>query len=191
MTEFVATPAAKYKEQFKLEVLVETGCFNGAGILHGKNIGFEEQNIYSCDIRRVAVEQCLNIFPAAHIYPDESITFFKRILPTIDQPTLFWLDAHYPMHYGIATETAIEKMPLFEELKLIRTLKQNYQRDVIICDDMRVIADVNNPRYRPGEIPAYYYVENSWNDFVASMADTHDIVSDLVGEGVAIFYPRA
>jgi hypothetical protein len=191
MTELYATPAQKLKEAHTLEAFVETGCYRGAGLQYAKQIGFAEDKLYSCDIDPNAATNCLRSMPSATILPIESISFLKNILPKNQLPTLFWLDAHYPSLYGITDETEIEKMPVFEEIAVIKQLKKNYQNDVIVCDDLRVLADSRNPRYSPGEIPAYYYIDGAWDNLVSILADTHNLTIDLVGEGLAIFTPKA
>jgi len=190
MTELYVTPAQKLTEKYNLTALVETGCYQCAGLNYAKSIGFLESNLYSCDINTEFAKKAKSIMPAATILPTESISFLTQILPDLSKQTLFWLDAHYPLHYGILNETPIEKMPLSNEIMLIKHLKKNYCNDVIICDDIRVIADIRNPIYKPGEISEYYYVSGIWDELNSILSDTHDLSIDSVGEGIAVFTPK-
>ena len=44
---------------------------------------------------------------------------------------------------------------------LIAAMKPGVEHDVIVCDDIRVIADEANPRFHEGELPAQYRQETS------------------------------
>lgn len=194
MTYLSAVPAQEYKDRFALETFVETGCYRGDGLLQARNIGFDQSNLYSCDVQEEAVTLCRETFPQATIDQVDSIAFLIGLLPKIQGPTLFWLDAHFPEKHG-GTDQPHTKMPLFQELELIKTLKPNLARDVIICDDIHILADPANPTYRREKIPAevadYYFTTADWQALTQTFADTHEFVAlDSAGGGVGIFYPR-
>jgi len=191
MTEFCKTPAKQYKDRFQLTNFVETGCYRGEGIAHATLIGFEKQKIYSCDIRKEAVDECLSLFPESNIIVGDSISFLTRLLPTLSGKTFFWLDAHFPAHYGVKSETEIEKMPMFEEVQLIKNSKKDYANDVIFCDDMHVIKDRNNPHYRSAyQFDEYFDVTADWITYTKILSDTHSFSSLQIGECIGIFYPK-
>lgn len=194
MTELSAIPAAEYRRKYALTSFVETGCYRGAGLAEAKRIGFDETMLSSCDLNEAAVSECLFKFPRAGIITDDSLSFLRAVLPSMDAPTLFWLDAHFPEKHG-GRDTPATKMPMLEELALIRKLKPNLRRDVIVCDDIHTLADPANPTYRHEKIPAdtaaYYYMQCRWENFAGALADTHDlVVLDSERGGVGVFLPR-
>lgn len=189
MTQLQTTPAFALKQKYNLTKFVETGCDNGDGTAYAKFMGFAESNIYSCDLRQEAVSKTRLRVPSANLYVRDSIAFLKEILPHLSEPTLFWLDAHFPAAYGVE-ETAETKMPMIEEISLIKQMKPSYVNDVFICDDMRIFADTNNPRYVPNEIPEYYYIYNAWVPFATSLQETHNFGIYFVSEGIGVFTPK-
>ena len=59
----------------------------------------------------------------------DSIVFLEKILKNIDEPTIFWLDAH--PYSGIADT------PLAQELNLLKSLKVPF---TILIDDARILG---------------------------------------------------
>jgi hypothetical protein len=78
---------------------------------------------------------------------------------------------------------------LVEELKLVRELKSNYHQDVIICDDLRVLAAENNPYYMPS-VGDQFMVEHSIKDLTDILADTHKFYTMQADTGNLIFVPK-
>lgn len=177
----------KLVEKYGLQTFVETGCFEGQGLQYAQKL--QLHNLYSCDINEKYVELCKQRVPTATIYHKESIEFLQTVLPTINEPTLFWLDAHYPTYYGTQEENVITKFPLVEEIKLIIQHKQNYIKDVIICDDLRVLDKHDNP-YFYGSLDQYFYVQYKIEDLINLLRDTHDYVSVQAETGVISFTPK-
>lgn len=175
------------KIQHNLTTLVETGCYEGEALGFTKSIGFE--HFYTCDINSFYVNKCKQAFPFANIAHQESVSWMRELLPNLSEPTLFWLDAHYPMYYGLTQETEITKFPLVEELRLVRELKKNYEKDVIICDDLRVLGEQDNPYYA-GHLDKKFMVSHTIGDLVSILADTHNhwTVSGVTGN--LIFVPK-
>lgn len=179
---------SKYKDNFNLNTFIETGCWQGDGIGHAGSIGFEQ--IYSCDIGIQYVEDCRHKYPNAHIEHCESMQFLKNLLPTVDRPTLFWLDAHFPEYYGTNESNEDYFIPLIPEIEIIKSFKPNYKNDVIVCDDIRNFRSDKNPRYIPGEVEDKYYIDIDWDMFVNILKDTHDHEYLLKTDGVMVFYPK-
>ena len=177
----------KLKNNFNFTTMVETGCYEGDSLNFANSIGVE--HLYSCDINEHYVNRCRSTVPTAHIFHQESISFLKDILPTLDQPTLFWLDAHYPIYYGLGAETEETKFPLVEELKLVKQFKRNVEKDVIICDDLRVLSPDNNPYYL-GSLDQRFMVEHRIDDLIAVLSDTHNHWTVPGETGNLIFVPK-
>lgn len=173
---------------------VETGCYLGTGIHNAlDSFGIKEENVYSCDVMERHVQECKNKFPKATLIQSNSVSFLKQILPELTGETLYWLDAHYPNLFGYGWDDEI-RTPLFEELELIKTLKKDYQNDVIVCDDMRVIRDTDNPTYNPNDYSdadkEYYYVDVSWKKFKKTFEGTHIFMLYEHTQGIGIFVPK-
>lgn len=179
--------AQRLKQEYNLTTLVETGCYEGDSLNFAKSIGFE--HLYSCDINETYVHRCRNAFPNAKIEHQESISWMKDTLPTLEGATLFWLDAHYPIYYGLGNEDDLTKFPLVEELKLVKQLKKGFEKDIIICDDLRVLAPDNNPYYA-GFLDQKFMVTHSIADLVAVLADTHTHWTVAGETGNLIFIPK-
>jgi hypothetical protein len=188
MTWLTHIDIQKYREDYELQSFVETGCWQGAGIRQAYDTGFHKA--YSCDIKENFVEMCNTLFPYAHIEHSESLDFLTRILPTISEKTLFWLDAHFPDIYGHDDFDEKFRLPLLDEIELIKQLKPNYAQDVIICDDIRTFRSDKNPTHNFGELPDKHVMDVDWDEFVGILSDTHDYTLITEYDGVMIFYPK-
>ena len=177
------------KKQYLLNNFVETGVYLGASVQIAYNSGFT--SVHSCDINKDHINNARRTFPHANIIEADSITFLKELLPILNGNTLFWLDAHFPEFYSIPYEDETWKMPLFKELQLIKETKVGYQHDVIMCDDMRVMRHPNNPKYVPGELEEYLYIDMDWDAFVNQFSDTHDYEILMPDSGAIIWTPKA
>lgn len=139
-----------------------------------------------CDTDPEAVRICKELAPAGIFALEPSTTFLRKILaePTpFAMPTLWFLDAHFGNHE--------DDFPLLAELELVAAMKPNVQNDVIICDDIRVIADEANPRFWPGELPAQYVRdEHPWAAYTAPFRQTHEVRVVLEDEGYLVLTPR-
>ena len=188
MTLLAELPIKEIKEKYNLTSFVETGCYRCASLEIAKAAGFEK--ISSCDIAPEYVALCQSEFPEADIYNLSSPEFLRKVCPTLP-PSLFWLDAHYPQHYGIE-DTEQTKFPLPEELRIIQSTR-DCSKDIIICDDMQVINDPDNPCFRSeyGDImPDSYYSQNiKIQDLVTPFLSTHRYRILKTSSGVLFFSP--
>lgn len=181
------------KQRYGLSTFVETGCYRGDGIAAALEVGFERA--FSCDISHEFVRQCRDRFQgddSVTIFELESLAFLRQVLPSLSGPTLFWLDAHFPHVYGLDQfESSIGKFPLPAEIALIATLKPDVGWDVVVADDLRVIADSRNPRWRPGELPEELVVRNlSITELFQPLAPSHELMVDHRAEGALILTPK-
>jgi hypothetical protein len=188
MTWLSNLPLFNYRNTHNLENFVETGCWHGDGIAYAFQTGYKKA--YSCDIGLNFVEECRQRFPEADIVHSESMQYLKDLLPTLEGKTLFWLDAHFPEMYGTDNDAEELKIPLIPEIELIKSLKKDYAKDVILCDDMRTFRSPYNPRYKQGEIDENLYLDVDWKAFQNILSDTHDaqLINDF--DGVMVFTPK-
>jgi len=189
MTHLWNTPTKEYKIKYELTTFVETGCEDGEGLRLAKDYGFQENHLFSCDIRKEAALNVSKLFPKATIVCSDSVNFIEKIANSVAEPTLFWLDAHFPSLYKSEKGT---RWPLFQELEFLKK-KKNIENDVIICDDMRVLKSSQNPRFNIGELEeiSNYLIEVDWDAFTNTFSDTHDSQSILVDTGLIIFTPKS
>jgi hypothetical protein len=78
----------------------------------------------------------------------DSPRVLAQLLPSIDEPILFFLDAHYA---GVYTAKGTEENPLLREIKVI---SEREYRDIIIIDDANLFGRCQeggggNPYYPP------------------------------------------
>ena len=188
MTWLTHIPLLTYKHKYELVDFVETGTWRGDGLSYAKSCGYE--NLFSCDINEEYASSAIEKYPFAVIYNSESIVFMENVLPSINNKTLFWLDAHFPGHYGTDETPEQFRLPLMAELNMIKTYKKGYEHDVIICDDIRNLRCEENPRYREGELSEEFLLDLDWNEFVHFFDDTHVAVLTHEHDGVMTFFPK-
>ncbi len=131
-----------------LRAFVETGILDGDGIAVALHYGFNR--VYSCDIAPECIEKAKRRFPETNVYLSlgDSREFIRQMAGQVEGPALFWLDAHFPDHAA----GDVGEYPLPDELATLRA-RQGIDRDVIVCDDMRVISGADNPTLIPRTHP--------------------------------------
>lgn len=178
-----------------LKTFVETGCGpDCVGIRTAIALGLDA---WSCDINAGFVEEARRRYGGAgHISPMESQAYLRWIIPEFinDSPTLFFLDAHfpdYPDYLNVDTE-GVPAYPLLDELRLIKEIKPGFERDVILCDDIRCIEDLLNPRWDPKEMESSPLVQRGtpFQAYKDVFKDTHAAFTWTEFEGILAFVPR-
>ena len=122
----------KYRKNFNINILVETGTYLGDTITYSKNI-FSE--IYSIELDAKLADQAIEKFKKnfhIHIMQGDSSIVLKNILLDIHKPALFWLDGHYSE--GITAKGTLNT-PILQELNHIKN--HNIKNHVILIDDAR------------------------------------------------------
>jgi hypothetical protein len=180
-------PVLDLKEHFKLTTFVETGTFEGDGLQHAVDCGFDL--CFSCDLCEEFVVKANERFAkeaTVYISAMDSVSFLKTI-PECAGPRLYWLDAHQPSLYGLE-ETEATRFPVIQELEVIKQRK-GFERDVIMIDDLIVIQ--GSPRWHEGEVCKELQIKNvDWNILSTFFIDTHDVMVFSNMEGILLFTPR-
>lgn len=147
-------------KKHKIKHFIETGTGGGIGLTHA--LDFEFDTLSTIEIVPEIFKQALHQFRSHK----RMLSFFcgtseeylsKAIKPIpLDEPILFWLDAHYPgADYQLAEydDPTYEKIrtPLNKELEIIFSLRPN-SMDVIIADDLRIYLNGN---YEAGSLPTW------------------------------------
>jgi len=133
-----ATPLIKqmivkhYQRRFKLRVLVETGTF--AGEMIDAAIGRFDR-IFSIELDERWYANAKKRFagrPEVVLLHGDSGARLREVLSQLDEPALFWLDAHYS---GPATARGLLDSPVVQELDAIA--RHSVRGHVVLIDDMR------------------------------------------------------
>jgi hypothetical protein len=131
----------EYGREFSLDTLIETGTYLGE-MLNAVNRNFK--NIFSIELGTQLYIRALKLFLGKKnivILHGNSGEMLKEILPMIDRPCLFWLDAHYSE--GI-TAKAEKETPILDELAGISSHAYRLE-DVILIDDARCFGTGDYP----------------------------------------------
>ena len=132
----------EYAKRFGTRVMVETGTYLGDMIDAVKG-GFDR--VYSIELGDELYERARRRFgndPRVTILHGDSGEKILEILPTLTQPTLFWLDAHYTAGLGVSGRAALDT-PVLAELSHIFTHPLALQH-VILIDDAHEFTGNND-----------------------------------------------
>ena len=125
-----------YSKRFGLKILVETGTYFGDTI-EAMRTDFDQ--VYSIELNdqlyKKATKRFENVKNVEIIHGDSG-SELRNIILKIDQPALFWLDAHYSE--GAITSKGEKDTPIFEELECI--LNAPDLGHIIIIDDARLFG---------------------------------------------------
>lgn len=130
----------KYANDYDLKIMVETGTYKG-DMVYAVQPYFEK--IYSIelgmDLYNKALER-LSMFKNVQLIHGDSGNLLPKIIKNINQPCLFWLDAHYSS--GKSTSKANLNTPIIGELMHILT-HPIAEEHVILIDDARDFTGKN------------------------------------------------
>lgn len=126
---------AEYGKKYKYDTLIETGTYLGKMIDTQKN---NFKKIISIEIDRKFHEDAIEKFKNdKHIsfYLGDSGKLLKEIVNGLDQPAVFWLDAHYNSRSSAKLD---KECPIFEEMDAIfGSAKFDH---VLLIDDARLFV---------------------------------------------------
>lgn len=124
-----------FAENFQIGVFIETGTFLGDTTAAVKNIF---KTIYSIEIEPTLYKNAKKRFKDVgniHVIKGDSGEQITKILKKLNQPAIFWLDAHYSA--GV-TGRGKEDSPMNKELDVIvqHITKKKFEH-VLLLDDAR------------------------------------------------------
>jgi FkbM family methyltransferase len=130
----------RYRKDYNLKVLVETGTFLGDTVEFFKK---KFDRVYSIELSEELYTDAKKRFEK-----DENVTILRgdsgevlqRIVPSINAPALFWLDGHYSYEFYVGDryiKTALgDKItPVVKELSI---LLNNKHQHLVLVDDARL-----------------------------------------------------
>lgn len=124
--------------QYLNPIFIETGSFHGSGIATALKAGFEK--IYSIEVKQEYYDECSEKFAKeieegrVNLILGDSIVELGKLVPNIDRPATFWLDAHN--HCG---GYGIKQCPLYEELDAIAA--HPIKSHTLLIDDVRLFGN--------------------------------------------------
>jgi hypothetical protein len=137
------------------QVFIETGTCNGYTIETVAKLG-RYRDIYSVEYLDSSpqhdlnkVRERLSPYKNVHIFQNNSVDFLNKLLPTLNEPCTFWLDAHYG---GTAPEYAYQGcgIPLRDELTIIKN--HHIKTHTILIDDVRCFHEYRVTPYEAEQI---------------------------------------
>jgi hypothetical protein len=157
--QFAITEVGK---KYGCKILVETGTFRG-DMLEAQKNNFDQ--LYSIELNKDFWETAKKRFKNdTHItlLQGDSGAVLPKLAPTLDQPTLFWLDGHYCG--GSTAQSAIE-CPIYAELDAVF---KNNKGHAILIDDARMFVGKRDYPTMPELIS---YVKKTAPDYTVSVID--------------------
>lgn len=116
---------------------LETGTANGDCVRLALEIGFEK--IFSIELDEILQKENIQTYQSfinegkINLITGDSLWELFNIIPSLDKPTTFWLDAH--QDFG---PVGTKRCPLYEELSSIKM--SEIKTHTILIDDMRMLG---------------------------------------------------
>lgn len=148
---------------------VETGTYLGEGVRAALEAGFEQ--IWTVDLEsdnKWEVEQPLPQSPNIVFAVGDSALFLADLVPTLDVPTTFWLDAHPTGYFNLLQPD----LPLINEL-IALSFSQRSSDDIILIDDLRLFNPEDQMRLTA-------FIRLLWPDCMIDIIDSSIIPQDIL-----------
>ncbi len=123
---------AEFGKKYKCRILVETGTFRGDMMEAQKN-NFDK--LYSVELSIEYWEKAKQRFKSdsrINLIQGDSGEVLPKLVPTLEQPALFWLDGHY---CGSSTALSAVECPIYAEIDAVF---KNNKGHVMLIDDARL-----------------------------------------------------
>lgn len=180
---------------FNIDNYVETGFGDGTSLRDVYNVR-SGLKFYGIDLDQSMCDRLSNsdLGGIVKIYNGYSKDQFIPLLDDINNnPTLFWLDAHFPnsdyngMPYNSEPDES-KRIPLKIELQILKD-KRDISKDVIIMDDLRIYVDRN---YEAGSWELRGAAGADGYDFIEEILnDTHILIENYRDQGYLLAFPKA
>jgi FkbM family methyltransferase len=153
LTKDVLNSIEKRYNRLLSKVFIETGTFKGETV---SVIADMFSEIHTFELNERWYKEAVSKFKEQkHIncHYGDSAEGLKKVLSEINEPVVFWLDAHY---CGPEASFGIEEVPLLRELAVIAPRKQ---KDIIIIDDAFLLG--TSKRFEFENVPPF---ECNWGN---------------------------
>lgn len=150
---------ARIGREYALDVLIETGTFNGEMLERQRKHFKKLTSIELSDGLYQAASKRFESCPSIQLVHGDSGVKLAEVVKDLKEPALFWLDAHYSS--GITAGRGTDA-PIFKELS---ALANRSQSDVILIDDARLFGfDFGYPSIkRVKEFVSKHWPDRSFN----------------------------
>ncbi|HEY4504029.1 MAG TPA: hypothetical protein VJJ28_02895 [Candidatus Paceibacterota bacterium] len=131
-------PLHEFRKRFKPRIFVETGTYKGEMV---EAMRRKFKKIYTIELADGLYEKARVKFakyPHIHLFHGDSQQILPKILKEINEPTLFWIDAHWS---GGETTFINAHSPVQYELQFI--LDHHIKNHVILIDDVRNFVGID------------------------------------------------
>lgn len=122
----------EYARKAQLRLFVETGTFMGQMVEAVRDLFGSIYSIELDDRLFKAAQTKFQQFKHIHLLQGDSAALLPKVLDQIDEPTMFWFDAHYS---GGATARTELDTPIVQELEHL--FNHKIDGHVILIDDAR------------------------------------------------------
>lgn len=125
--------------RYMSEVFIETGTYDGRGVLLAKASGFKRVISIELDPYRAAnARRLLTGVEGIELYEGDTLDILPQILAELDQQATLFLDAH-PIGAADLCTVGRQKWPLTEELRLIAS-RSRRKDHILLIDDIHEMA---------------------------------------------------
>ena len=191
-----------YIDKYNLKQYVETGTGKGECLEYANRYDFD--GLYSVDIdEELYYEACRKFSKNKNINLFNSLsTDFLLNLSLSKEPTLFFLDAHFPGadFHKCTYEESIrthqkDAFPLESEIKIITRIR-NTSKDVFIIDDLMLYEPDQYECLKEGCVWKYEWLQDELNlktnstFLYETFFETHNFYKDLRDQGYLIITPK-
>lgn len=116
-----------------------------------------------------------------HFLQGASPEILNMLLPTIDEPALFVLDAHWFPGAGPSPTEGRTQCPLMDELNAIEAKFRHLSRSAIMIDDADMFLDALGRRFRESDFPPLLSVINKLKNIFQN--GVVEIIDDVIVAG--------
>lgn len=176
---------------------VETGTGAGDSLRHALKFPFRK--LYSVEIMATQAAKLQQDFagePRVEIHAGRSTDFLAELLPRLDAPVLFWLDAHYPggdlglNSFDQEADLGV-RLPLRAELEIIQAHRPT-GLDVLLIDDLRIYEDGPYAGGTMREAGTPHLAAPEGLGWVEELFHpTHTVVRSFADTGYLFLYPNS
>lgn len=158
--------------KYVLPTFIETGTYRCEAVDHARDLGFQAIHTMDVDKKHVDAARAKGY---ENVYQGDSPDVLAKILPDIEGPITFWLDAH-PFERPL--DIFHTRFPLMREL---RTIREHVREGghVLLMDDMRVVGEWEKALLMHGLKLLWPHAELGWEG--DRYCDDDILVCDLRG----------
>ena len=152
----------QYQRKYKCNILVETGTFLGEMIEFQKNNFNKIFSIELDDALYKRAKEIFHKFDHIELIHGDSAKALKGVVEKLDEPAIFWLDAHYS---GGISAKGEKVSPILDELEII--FNKNFEH-IILIDDARLFKREND---YPEMQEVINFIKNKNNNYIIEKKD--------------------